>query len=56
MIRIITVLQLMCISFIASAQRDADIRTYIAQYSNIAIEEMKQNGIPASITIAQGIH
>lgn len=38
------------------AQRDEDIRTYIEQYKNIAIEEMVRFGIPASITIAQGIH
>jgi len=38
------------------AQRDEDIKNYIEQYKTIAIEEMVQFGIPASITIAQGIH
>lgn len=38
------------------AQRDEDIRAYIEKYKAIAIEEMVKFGIPASITIAQGIH
>lgn len=40
----------------AVAQRDEDIRSYIERYKKIAIEEMTEYGIPASITIAQGIH
>ena len=28
---------------------------YIAQYKDLAIEEMRQNHIPASITLAQGL-
>lgn len=35
--------------------RDLDILKYIARYKNIAQREMKDYGIPASITIAQGI-
>jgi LysM repeat protein len=31
-------------------------QAYIRQYKDIAIEEMKRVGIPASITLAQGIH
>ncbi len=38
------------------AQKDEEIRAYIEQYKGIAIEEMVKFGIPASITIAQGIH
>jgi len=34
----------------------ASIISYIKQYKDIAIEEMKRSGIPASITLAQGIH
>lgn len=30
-------------------------KTYIATYSSIAMEEMKRAGVPASITLAQGI-
>jgi flagellum-specific peptidoglycan hydrolase FlgJ len=29
---------------------------YIARYKDIAIREMERSGIPASITLAQGIH
>jgi LysM repeat protein len=32
------------------------VRQYIETYKEIAIEEMKRTGIPASITLAQGIH
>lgn len=34
---------------------DADRRAYISQYSAIAVAEMRKYGIPASITLAQGI-
>ena len=42
----------------ANAQRldTANIISYIKQYKDIAIEEMNRSGIPASITLAQGIH
>jgi len=36
-------------------QVDIDIQKYIALYKNLAQREMKEYGIPASITIAQGI-
>jgi len=32
-----------------------DVRSYIKQYKNLAISEMHRYGIPASITLAQGI-
>jgi len=35
--------------------RDIDILKYIARYKSIAQREMKEYGIPASITIAQGV-
>ncbi len=38
----------------AHAQR-ISIETYIEQYKDIAISEMKRTGVPASITLAQGI-
>ena len=31
------------------------VEEYIVQFSEIAMQEMKQYGIPASITLAQGI-
>lgn len=38
------------------AQSEDVVRAYIEQYKKIAVEEMLEYGIPASITIAQGIH
>ena len=38
----------------ASAQRTT-IEEYIEQYKEVAISEMKRSGVPASITLAQGI-
>lgn len=38
-----------------SAQSSSDIYSYISQYKQIALEQEKQYGIPASITLAQGI-
>lgn len=34
---------------------DQNVEAYIRQYSSIAVEEMQRTGIPASITLAQGI-
>ncbi len=38
-----------------AAQSASDIKTYIAQYKNLALEQEKLHGIPAPITLAQGI-
>ncbi|HEU4472383.1 MAG TPA: glucosaminidase domain-containing protein [Flavisolibacter sp.] len=38
------------------AQSSETIKNYIATYKDIAIEEMLRTGVPASITLAQGIH
>lgn len=37
------------------AQSSADIKAYIARYSQIALEQEREFGIPAPITLAQGI-
>ena len=39
---------------VTSAPKDA-YSAYIARYSGMAVEQMKQYGIPASITLAQGL-
>lgn len=44
-----------CILIDASAQSQSDIQYYISQYKQIALEQEKEYGIPASITLAQGI-
>jgi LysM repeat protein len=38
------------------AQSSETIRQYIETYKAIAIEEMQRTGVPAAITLAQGIH
>ena len=43
------------ISATAQAQSAADIRAYIAKYTRIALDEERAFGIPAPITLAQGI-
>ena len=47
-----------CISFIMTvvhAQSSADINLYILNFKDIALEHERKYGIPASITLAQGI-
>lgn len=39
-----------------TADKDLTVEEYIARYKEIAIQEMERSGIPASITLAQGIH
>ncbi len=39
----------------ADAQSSADIQEYIKRYSQIALEHERQYGVPATITLAQGI-
>ncbi|RYZ30507.1 MAG: LysM peptidoglycan-binding domain-containing protein [Chitinophagaceae bacterium] len=38
------------------AQSKSTIHAYIDKFKDIAIEEMQRTGVPASITLAQGIH
>jgi LysM repeat protein len=40
----------------SQAQSPTDILAYISRYKDLAITEMKRTGIPAAITLAQGIH
>lgn len=42
-------------TFIGYAQSSADISAYISQYKQVALEQEKKYGIPAPITLAQGI-
>lgn len=43
------------VEMMVMAQSTSDIQSYISQYKQIALEQEKQYGIPASITLAQGI-
>jgi LysM repeat protein len=48
-----------CLSLIvttAFSQKKEDVLKYIDTYKNLAINEMKRTGVPASIKLAQGIH
>ena len=38
------------------AQSSQVIKSYIETYKDIAIAEMQRTGVPAAITLAQGIH
>ncbi len=49
---ITTAVLLICNVIIA---QKISVEEYISTYKNIAIEEMKRSGIPASVTLAQGI-
>ncbi len=54
--KILFIFTLSCLISVANAQDAAmTVTQYIAKFKNIAIEEMKLTGIPASITLAQGI-
>ena len=44
------------ISVLAHSQKKESVINYINNYKNLAIEEMKRTGVPAAITLAQGIH
>lgn len=54
MYRIITVILLLVLSVNVAAQR-VSVEAYIEQFRDIAIAEMKRSGVPAAITLAQGI-
>ena len=54
MYKIIIAILFSAISLTAFAQR-ISIEEYIEQFKDIAISEMKRSGVPASITLAQGI-
>lgn len=55
-IRFFTCIALLLPAVNALAQKAELIKNYISQYKDIAIEEMKRTGVPAAITLAQGIH
>jgi LysM repeat protein len=54
--RLLFALLIMLSGIVAAAQPSADIIDYINNYKKLAMDEMIRTGIPASITLAQGIH
>ncbi len=55
-VRIIIILLCFCISQLNAQNRNSSAIEYIERYKSLAIEEMLLTGIPASITLAQGMH
>jgi len=53
--RILVVLSIFAVSGL-KAQTNSDVIDYINTYKEIAIREMQRSGVPAAITLAQGIH
>ena len=54
--RIISIIHLLCyIQIPLLAQSSSDIQSYISQYKQIALDQEREYGIPATITLAQGI-
>jgi len=53
---ILIVFLLSLLSNFSQAQNTEAVMAYIARYKDLAIAEMKRTGIPAAITLAQGIH
>lgn len=51
--QILVVLCSICIAFSGYSQKQTSRADYIAQYADIAMQEMQRTGIPASITLAQ---
>jgi LysM repeat protein len=47
---------LLMASLTTHAQNAEGIKNYINTYKDLAIQEMQRTGVPASITLAQGIH
>ncbi|MBK6937756.1 MAG: glucosaminidase domain-containing protein [Chitinophagaceae bacterium] len=41
---------------LAASQQSEQVKSYINRYKDLAIEEMIRTGVPAAITLAQGIH
>lgn len=53
--RLLIVLTLLA-SQVLQAQNNGDVIDYINAYKELAVREMQRTGVPASITLAQGIH
>src|SRR5687768_18485417 len=52
---LVVVLTLLAVNGLV-AQNNSDVIDYINTYKELAITEMQKSGVPASITLAQGIH
>lgn len=50
-----TLLVSLCTAIVFAQSYDSQVQQYIEQFKNVAIDEQLRSGIPASITLAQGI-
>ncbi|HNG63096.1 MAG TPA: LysM peptidoglycan-binding domain-containing protein [Ferruginibacter sp.] len=55
MIRCISIILFTCCFLHVRAQERITIEEYVARFRDIAVSEMKRSGVPAAITLAQGI-
>lgn len=54
--KLLITLALVCSAGLTFAQSSETVRKYIATYKDVAIAEEIRTGVPAAITLAQGIH
>lgn len=47
---------LLLYSLLSKSQNDNDVEQYVSQFKQYAIEEQVRTGVPAAITLAQGVH
>lgn len=55
-LRILLILLILSVSHSYAQNRNSSAQEYIERYKALAIREMMSTGIPASITLAQGMH
>ncbi|MFN8306258.1 MAG: LysM peptidoglycan-binding domain-containing protein [Ferruginibacter sp.] len=55
MVRCISIILFTCCFLHVRAQERITIEEYVARFRDIAVSEMKRSGVPAAITLAQGI-
>ncbi len=54
--KLLITLSFITIFFNAFSQTSTIVKNYIEEFKDVAIEEMRRTGVPAAITLAQGIH
>jgi LysM repeat protein len=54
--KLFSIVCLLAASSFVFAQNSTVVKNYIATYKEIAMREMQRTGVPAAITLAQGIH
>ena len=52
---VVFILTFLIVPLVFSQTKDELVKKYVSEYSDISIREMKKSGVPASITMAQGL-